>query len=267
MSPIPSRKMLSTQSPEDRRKYENEVATRLEAAHFALQGYLDRHPDVNPEILHTAIAPAVFEATLSGLNFVIEELRTATVVAIAEGRSRSLDPRPAASLESAAPLTGTTSLAPPNRGDFCTCCEPPVLLAQHSHKPIQGIYESPEEVAAREERAQEVVTYRDAKGRSRRLRLEDDQALDVTVRGRTWTVKETLRKAGLSWNGKQGAESAWSGRIGPEGLLMLGSVHDDQLEVRFPPEAIEGQSTLEQAAAPRAASPTGDRPKPGPDFY
>lgn len=265
MSTLPSRKMLSTQAPEDRAKYRAEIGERLEAAHYALQSYLDRHPDVNPEILHTSIAPAVFEAALSGLNFVIEELRTATLVAIAEGRARPLEPRPAAMLESAAPLTGTTSLTPPSRGDFCTCCEPPVLLAQHTHKPIQGIHETPEEVAAREARTQEVVTYRDAKGRQKRLRLEDDQAVDVTVRGRTWTVKETLRKAGLSWNGKQGAESAWSGRIGPEGLLMLGSVHDDQLEVRFPPEAIEGQSTLEQAATPRGQAT--DRPKAGPDFY
>lgn len=200
----PTRKMLSTQSRDDKSKYRVEIVERLEAASDAIAAFKRMRPGVAiPE-------HAVYEATLSGLNFVIEDLRTAALVASAE-----------------AP-------APTAREDACTCCVPPVLLARHTHRPIQGVFETAAEVAEREERNQDAVQYRDAAGRTRRVRLEEDQLVPVTVRGRTWPLKDTLRRAGLTWNGKHGAESAWLGRIGPEGLLLLGCVHDDHIEVRFP---------------------------------
>lgn len=217
--PVP-RKMLVAQSTEDRAKYALEVGARLDAATAALHAFIDRHPEVPPDLFKNAIAPATYEAVLSGLNFVIEEVRTMTLMQVAEQEAAARQAADAARRE--------RRLQPQA---MCGCCDPPVALAQHTHKPIRGLHEELAPPATPEDDPASVVIYRDALGRGARVRLGEDKRVTVRVSGDTWSAKDTMRHAGLRFNGKTGREAAWVGRTGEEGLLAIGMVADENIQV------------------------------------
>lgn len=223
------KKMLAGQAPADLAKYGTEVDARIEAAYRAAERFHARHPEAPEDVVKTVLSHAL-DGTLAGLNFVIEELRTATLLRQAEGLPAAPEP---SSITVAEALTGGPDL----------------------DKRLAAERAAEEEYLRKERKA----IYVDGRGDRREVQLGRDGLVEVKVTGLTFPIKDSLKDCGLRpvhSDDKRRRVVGWGGRIGREALMLLGNVVDERTVVTFIHEE-----------PPRLATPAQVAARPGADFY